>query len=197
MKLEVLPLITERDGGVTTTEGVGGGTITVTVALEFTLPPGPAHESMKVFDEAMPAAIFEPETPVQPIGVTLQLSALSDDQVTIVAPPAETVVGETLIDAVGAARGATETVARLLALPPGPVQVIVYVVFAVSAPVAREPLVPVHPLGETEQEVALADDHTILLAPPETTLEGDAPIATIGAAGGGVTVTVCQPLASG
>jgi len=67
-------------------------------------------------------------------------------------------------------------------VPPAPVQVMVNVVAALSAPVDLEPLVASVPdhSPEAAQEVALADDQVNVELAPVETLEGLALSATVG-----------------
>jgi hypothetical protein len=87
---------------------------------------------------------------------------------------------------------ATETVADCAAEPPEPVQVNVYFVVAVSAPVFCEPLVASEPLQPPEavQDVAFVEDHVKVDAPPLATELGEALSATVGAAAVTLTVAV-------
>jgi hypothetical protein len=81
----------------------------------------------------------------------------------------------------------TRTVDAALA-PPGPVQVSEYALGRVSAPVLCVPLVGREPLQPPEavQEVALAELHVRVEAPPPATTAGPAASVTVAA---GMTVT--------
>ena len=81
-------------------------------------------------------------------------------------------------------------VTELLVLPPAPVHVSVYVVFAVSGPTPWEPetgFVPDHPL-EAEQEVAFVEDQLSVEVPLAVTVNGLAESETVVAPGVGVGV---------
>ena len=114
--------------------------------------------------------------------------ALLEDQVSVEVAPLATLVGFALIDTVGAGEE-TDTVADCEADPPLPVQVMVYLVVAVSAAVVVEPLVASVPLQPPEavQLVALLEDQLRVELPPLATVLGLALILTVGA--GGVPVT--------
>lgn len=117
--------------------------------------------------------------------------ALADDHVSVALLPLAIALGPTLKLTVGFG-DLTETVVDCAALPPGPVQVNVYVVLAVSAPVDREPFTGSFPAQPPEavQAVALVDDHDNVAALPLATVLGLALIVTVGA--GGVTETVAD-----
>ncbi len=117
--------------------------------------------------------------------------ALVDDQDSVELPPLAMVLGLALKLTVGAGE-VTVTVADCAALPPAPVQVRVYVVFALSAPVECEPLVgwlPDQP-PEAVQEVAFVVDQLKVELLPLTTELGLAARLTVGAGAGEVTETV-------
>jgi hypothetical protein len=119
--------------------------------------------------------------------------ALADDQVNMELPPLVTVLGLALMVTVGAGE-VTVTVADCAALPPVPVQVSVYVAFAVSAPVESEPLVPLAPdqAPAAVQEVALVVDQFKVEPLPLTMELGVAEMLTVGAGAGWVTETVAD-----
>jgi hypothetical protein len=105
--------------------------------------------------------------------------------------PLEIVLGFALKLTVGA-REVTVTVADCSALPPAPVQVRVYVAFAVSAPVDCEPLVawlPDQP-PDAVQEVACVVDQLKVELSPLTMELGLAARLTVGAGVREVTETV-------
>jgi hypothetical protein len=85
----------------------------------------------------------------------------------------------------------TDTVVDWLAFPPGPLQVRVYVAFAVSVPVDRDPLRAWAPAQAPEavQAVAFDEDHVSVAAEPLSTVLGVALRVTV-AEGFGLTVTV-------
>ncbi len=117
--------------------------------------------------------------------------ALVDDQDSVELPPLAMVLGLALKLTVGAGE-VTVTVADCAALPPAPVQVRVYVVFALSAPVECVPLVgwlPDQP-PDAVQEVAFVVDQLKVELLPLTTELGLAARLTVGAGAGEVTETV-------
>jgi hypothetical protein len=117
--------------------------------------------------------------------------ALVDDQDSVELPPLAMVLGLALKLTAGAGE-VTVTVADCAALPPAPVQVRVYVVFALSAPVECEPLVgwlPDQP-PDAVQEVAFVVDQLKVELLPLTTELGLAARLTVGAGAGEVTETV-------
>jgi hypothetical protein len=120
----------------------------------------------------------------------LQAVALFDDQTRVEPLPLLTVLGLVDKDTVGAAC-ATETVVDCVALPSAPVQVSVYVVFAVNGPTDWDPLVDLDPAQPpaAEQEVALADDQVRVVDAPFATELGLVLKLTV-VTGFGVTVTV-------
>ena len=78
-----------------------------------------------------------------------------------------------------------------MVVPPGPVQLSVYTVLELMAPVVWEPLMataPDHP-PDAVQEVALVEDQLKVELPPADTLAG---FALREAVGGAVTVTVAD-----
>jgi len=77
------------------------------------------------------------------------------------------------------------TVTDRVALPPGPLQVSVYVVVALSAPVLALPLVRLVPDQPPEalQLVAFVDVQLSVEAEPLFTVPGFAPMVTVGLAG--------------
>ena len=140
----------------------------------------------------MPLTALVPDHPWEAV----QVVALVEDQLRVEAEPFATVVGLALRETVGAGE-VTETVADCVALPPVPVQTKVYVVLALSAPVACDPvvaMVPDHP-PEAVQEVAFVLDQFNVEAPPLATVLGLALSVTVGAGVGAVTATVAACVA--
>jgi len=82
-----------------------------------------------------PANAFAPPQPPE----ALQAVVFREDHVNTAACPFKTVLGRATMPTVGTA-GLTVTEALCVALPPGPVQVTVNVVLAVSAPVDDAPV---------------------------------------------------------
>ena len=125
-----------------------------------------------------------------------QLVALVDDQVSVAAPPGATLLGVAVSATVGVGGGVTVTVTDCAALPPGPVQVSVNRVLAVSVPVGAEPLgalAPLHP-PPAVQASASVDDQDRVDEPLNSTVVGEADSVTLGV-GGGLTLTVTLWLA--
>lgn len=120
----------------------------------------------------------------------VQAVACVEDQVSVDPLPLLTVLGLADRETVGAG-WVTETVVDWLALPPGPLQVRVYVAFAVSVPVERDPLKACAPAQAPEavQAVALVEDHVSVAAEPLSTVLGLALKVTV-ADGFELTVTV-------
>jgi hypothetical protein len=128
--------------------------------------------------------------PLQPPDAAQEV-ALVEDQVKVEVAPLATVLGLALKLTVGAGE-VTVTVADCAALPPAPVQVRVYVAFALSATVDCEPLVgwlPDQP-PEAVQEVAFVVDQLKVELLPLTTELGFAARLTVGAGAGEVTEIV-------
>lgn len=122
--------------------------------------------------------------------------ALVEDQVRVAAPPLVTVLGLALRVTVGG-RDVTVTVADCAALPPVPVQVKVYVVFALSAPVDCEPLIallPDQPLEAVQDVAWVLVQITVELLPLSIVL-GLAVRLIVGAGAGVVTETVAACVA--
>ncbi len=85
----------------------------------------------------------------------MQEVAFADDQLSVAADPLLIVLGKAPKLTVGTA-GVTEITADCVALPPGPVQLSVKLVFAVSAPVVSEPLSGSAPLQAPDPVHAVA-----------------------------------------
>ena len=92
----------------------------------------------------------EPLSGVAPLQASeaVHVVALVDAQERVADAPPETVVGFAVNDSVGG--GATVTLTELLALPPAPVQVKVYVCDAVKGPVDALPVSTFDPLQPPE-----------------------------------------------
>jgi hypothetical protein len=128
--------------------------------------------------------------PLQP-PEALQDVAFLDDQDSVELLPLAMVLGLALKLTVGAGE-VTVTVADCAALPPAPVQVSVYVAFAVRAPVDWEPLVawlPDQP-PEAVHEVAFVVDQLRVELLPLAMELGLTARLTVGAGVGEVTETV-------
>ena len=122
----------------------------------------------------------------------VQEVAFVADQVRVELPPLATVLGPADKVTTGAA-AVTETVVDCVALAPRPVQVSVYVVLALSAPVDWEPLMALLPdqPPEAVQAVALLETQLTVELPPLATVLGLALMLTV-ALGFALTVTVAD-----
>ncbi|HEY4215100.1 MAG TPA: hypothetical protein VGM84_26735, partial [Steroidobacteraceae bacterium] len=122
--------------------------------------------------------------------------ALVDNQVIVLVPPLDTLVGLAVIATVGAGGGVTVTVADGAVVPPAFVQLSVKAVVDVSGPVETDPeaglLLPANVPPLPVQVVALVHDQVSVLLPPLGTVDGDALIETVG---GLTTVTVVDCIA--
>jgi hypothetical protein len=196
VSVEAPPLTTDVGDALSDTVGagatgaVGAATVTVAVANEL-VPPLPMQASEYVVLALRAPVLFEPlvaKIPDQP-PIAVQDVAFVEFQESVEAPPLTTDVGIALSDTVGAGGmgvvlASTVTVAvpaRLV--PPAPLQVSVYEVLAVSAPVLWAPLVAFEPdqPPAAVQEVAFVELHMSIEAPPLTTDMGDALSNTVGA----------------
>ncbi len=128
-------------------------------------------------------------TPLQPPDA-VQFAAFVELQVKVEAPPAATTVGFALSMAVGTTF--TVTLAGMLE-PPGPVQVIEYVVLMPIAVVLTVPLVGLAPFQppDASQEVAFDDDQVSSDSPPPATTVGLAASVAVAAT---LTVTLAGAL---
>ncbi len=167
---------------------------TVTVALDWPLPPAPVQTSVNTDVAVKAPVVAVPEVarlPVQPPDA-VQAVAFVELQVSVAVDPLLTVVGDAASVTTGAGvAGVTVTVALADALPPAPVQLNAKVVVADNEPVDREPevsLLPVQPL-EAVQAVAFVVLQVSVLLPPLVTDVGLAARLTVGA-GADVTMTV-------
>ena len=126
--------------------------------------------------------------PLQPPEAVHEV-ALAEVQLNVALVPFATVLGLAESVMLGTDR-LTDTVADCEALPPVPVQVKLYVVFAVSAPVDCDPLTGMVPLQPplAEQEVALLADQVSVELLPEVIALGPALNMTVGAPCDAVTV---------
>lgn len=117
--------------------------------------------------------------------------ALVEDHVNVEVTPLETLVGLALSVTVGAGED-TDTVTDCAAEPPTPAQVSTYLVAAVTAAVAADPLAGLLPLqpAEAVQAVALLEDQDSIAVLPLFTVVGAAVRLTEGA--GVVTETVAD-----
>jgi hypothetical protein len=172
--------------------------VTVTVALWLAVPPAPVQlrlytvVALKAPVDLVPLIAWAPLHPPDAV----QLVALVDVQVSVEAPPLETLVGLALNDTVGPAGAETVTVADCDAEPPAPVHVSVNFVVAVRAGVDAVPAVASEPLQPPEavQAVALVDDQVNAAVAPLLTVAGFAVRVTAGAAVVTDTVADCAAL---
>ncbi len=185
VSLLAAPLETLEGLALSVTVGADAPLFTVTITDCVAVPPGPVQASVNVLLLVRaPVETLLPEVACVPdqAPLAVQLVAFVDDHVRALAAPVATVVGLALIETVGAET--TVTVADCSAVPPGPVQLSVYVPLCTSAPVDAVPVracVPDH-ASLAVQLVVLADDHVRVLAPPAMTVVGFALIDTVGAA---------------
>lgn len=172
----------------TTTEGytvnVAVGTILTSAVAGELKPPGPVQVSE--YDVAVfnPAVAWLPLTPTEPLQPpdAIHAVALLEVHVNVAALPAATAVGNADRFTEGSGMSVTAADAGAL-VPPGPVQMRAYAVFAVTAPVLWVPLVasvPPHP-PEAVQEVALLEFQVRTAALPEATEVGAADNVAVGA----------------
>jgi hypothetical protein len=167
---------------------------TVTVTGTLVIPPGPVHRSLKMLSTVSGPTTSLPESGLEPDQSrrASQESASLVDQVSVVKPPEFTVVGLALRLTVGRGAAATVTVADWPALPPGPVQVKVYVLVAVSGPTAWLPFTALKPdqAPPALQVVASVDIQVRVEEPLYAIDAGLALSETVGVGGGGGASTV-------
>jgi hypothetical protein len=140
VKVALPPLLTVEGFALNVTVGVAFAT--ATVADCEAVPPLPWQVSMYVcWAVRLPVACVPlvDWLPDQPPEAVHELALVADHD-KVEALPLITVLGLALSETVGAAE-LTLTVADCVALPPAPVQSSEYVVFALRAPVACDPLV--------------------------------------------------------
>jgi hypothetical protein len=170
--------------------------VTVTVADALAVPPSPVHARVKVPELVSAPLDSLPEVALLPVQApeAVQEVASVDDQLSVDEPPLTTEVGFAVSDTMGTGSVAV-TLADALALPPGPVQLIVQVLEVVNAPLDWLPEVALAPdhAPDAVQPVALVDDQLSVDEPPMTTELGFAVSDTVGTAG--VTVTLADALA--
>ena len=127
VSVEDPPLAT--DIGFATSDTVGPGGVTVTVADALAVPPSPVQSRANVLVLVNAPLGWLPEIVLRPDHApeARQEVALAEDQVSVEDPPLATDVGFAASDTVGLGGGGgvpeTVTVAVALALPPKPVQV--------------------------------------------------------------------------
>src|SRR5690349_217525 len=166
----------------------------LTVALDCAEPPAPVQLSVNVAALVSAAVASLPAVALLPLQLpdAVHDVAFVELQVSVLVPPLATLVGDADSVTVGAGVAAvTETDALFCVVPPAPVQLSVYEVVAVSAPVLCEPEVAIEPLQPPEavHDVAFDELHVSVLLPPLLTDVGDADSDTVGAGVEAVTVT--------
>ena len=181
----LLPLLTEVGDADSVTVGAGVDAVTETEALAWPVPPAPVQLSVNVVLALRPPVLADPEiafVPLQPPDAVHDV-ALVDDQVNVLLDPLVTEVGDAERLTVGAGvEAVTDTEALFCVVPPAPEQLSVYVVLVLRPPVLAVPEVARAPLQPPDavQDVAFADDHVRVLAPPLATVVGDADRLTVG-----------------
>lgn len=167
---------------------VGSGSVTVTAAFAFAVPPGPVQASVNVVLATRTAETSLPLValvPVQP-PLAVQVVALVEFQARFVDKPVVTDTGIAVSVTVGATGAVTVTDVLADPEPPVPEHVSVKLALAASAAEVSVPLVafaPVQP-PEAVHEVALVLDQVSAVVAPEVTLAGLADRVTVGAATG-------------
>ena len=164
--------------------GAEGAALTLTITDCMAVPPAPTQLSVNVLLAVSEPVEAVPEIALLPAHAPLavQLVALVDDQVSVLALPVTTVVGFAASVTVG--NVTTVAIADCAAVPPGPMQLRVNVRLEVSGPVDAVPesaLLPLHP-SLAVQLVAFVDDHVSVLALPAATVVGFTLTVTAGAA---------------
>jgi hypothetical protein len=150
--------------------GIADKGLTVTDALATGLvPPGPEQVNAKVEFVVSAPVLREPLTASVPLQLpdAVHVVACADDQASVDALPAVTLVGFALSVAVGGSLTMMVTLTGWLSAP-APAHVSENVVSSPSIPVLRLPLgakVPLQP-PEAVQEVALAEDQVSVAEPP-------------------------------
>jgi len=171
------------------TVGSAGGVVTVIVAFALREPPAPVQVSVYVPVEMRLVSVWLPDVALLRLHApeATQLVALTEPQFKVDEPPEVTLVGLAVKVTVGAGGADTVTVADAVAEPPAPVQVTVYVPFAVMLVTVWLPEVDFAPLHapDATQLVALVEPHVIVEDPPEETFVGFAVTETVGAGFGG------------
>ena len=188
---DVPPLLTVVGLAVNVSVGAGA---TVTVTVCDAVPPAPEQLSVKFVVAASGDVVCEPLTalvPLQPPDA-VQLLALAEVQLSVEVPPLAMVAGFALSATVGGGGGVPAvTVTVWLDVPPGPVQLSVKLVVALSGAEASLPLVALVPLQPSAavQLVALVLLQVSCVPLPMITEVGFAASVTVGAGGPAFTVT--------
>ena len=176
----------ETEGAVVS---VGGGTVTLTVAVLDTVPPAPLQLRVNVTLVVkspvvwLPLSVLPPFQAAYPLPV--QLVVLAVVQLKVLAFPITTEVGEAEKLTVGAGIGATVMIAESVSVPPAPLQVSVRVAVDVRFVRVWTPLVFLSPFQAVSplalQLVAFVLLQVTELVPPLATEVGLAEIVTVGA----------------
>jgi hypothetical protein len=156
---------------------VGAGVIPVidTVTLASAERLEPVHASVNVDCEVSAVVVCVPDVALVPDQApeAVQLVAFVDDHVSTEVPPLITLVGLALSETVGCGGAAVTVIVTLrCALPPGPLQESVAVVFEVRGPSESLPDVAFAPLQPPEavQDVASVLDQVSVTLSPLVTL---------------------------
>jgi hypothetical protein len=166
------------------TDGLG---INTTVTELETTPAAPVQAKVYVLDDVNAPVDCEPAVDLAPLHAPLavQLVALVDDHVSMLVPPAATLVGLAVNETViGGNELATATEADWVIEPPAPTQLRLKVLFATNPVIAWLPEVTLSPDHEplAVQLVAFVDDHVKVLVPPLAMLVGLAVTVNVGGA---------------
>ena len=188
---EVPPLCTVVGLAVKLSVGAGA-TVTVTVCED--VPPAPLQLRVKSVVAASGAVVCEPAIALPPLQppVAVQLLALVELQLRVDVPPLAIVAGFATSVTVGGAGGVPAvTVTVCEDVPPGPVQLRVKFVSAVSGADASLPVAALLPLQPSDavQPVALVLLQVSCVGLPITTEVGLAASVTVGAGGPALIVT--------
>jgi hypothetical protein len=156
------------------------------------VPLAPVQAKVKSLDVVSAPVDCEPAVAFAPLHAPLavQLVALVDDHVSVLAPPLPMLVGLAVsVTVVGGTEPVTVTEAVWEIEPPAPTQLRAKVLLATNPVTASLPEVVLSPLHAqlAVQLVALPDDHVSVLVPPPAMLVGLAVKFTVGA---GATATL-------
>ena len=151
---------------------VGSGISTITVTDWVALPPSPRHISVNVlslvisFRVSLPVVGLSPDH--VPLAVQAVVFALLHDNVTSLLRATDVALAAIETVGSGMTGGCTVTVVETVALPPGPVQVTVYVLVADNEPVLWVPKLAsiLDQLPEPLHDVASVLDHVSTLDSP-------------------------------
>jgi hypothetical protein len=166
------------------TVGAGSEPTTSTVADSVAVPPAPLQVIVYVLFAVKAPVLIEPAVSWAPDHAPEAVHDVASvlDHVSVELAPASTTVGLAEIATMGAGGEPTSTVTELVAVPPAPLQIIVYVLLAVKAPVLVEPAVAWAPdqAPDAVHDVASVLDHVSVELPPYATDMGLAVNVTTG-----------------